>query len=121
MEIGTRIKAAREKAGLMQHQLADKIGLTPQHISALECGINKPSYITLIRLCQALHVTSDYLIMGIDDNQEQPSFFRWFSYLTEQEKQDMLKGMNIFNDVMKDTSVYSCFSQSGDGISSDKR
>ena len=64
IEIGLRIKTAREKAGLKQHELAELIDVCPQTISAMECGRYRPKYENLIKLCEALHVSCDYIIMG---------------------------------------------------------
>ena len=46
--IGRRIKAARERKGLTQEQLAEMVDLSPMHISVLERGAKPPKLETLI-------------------------------------------------------------------------
>jgi DNA-binding XRE family transcriptional regulator len=51
-----RLKALRDKAGLTQAQLAQKAGLSPQAIAALEQGTRGPTWETVRRLAMALGV-----------------------------------------------------------------
>jgi transcriptional regulator with XRE-family HTH domain len=61
-----RLRAAREKRGFNQAQLATEAGLPSTTISHFEAGSRKPSFDNLRRLSRALNVSSDYL-MGITD------------------------------------------------------
>ncbi|MGH7225009.1 MAG: helix-turn-helix domain-containing protein, partial [Gemmataceae bacterium] len=54
-----RLRELREQAGLSRSQLAERAGLRPNGIRDLEQGINKPSWETVIALCQALNVKPD--------------------------------------------------------------
>ena len=40
--IGSRIKAAREKAGMTQEDLAAALEMSPTHISVIERGVKAP-------------------------------------------------------------------------------
>ena len=40
--IGSRIKAAREKAGMTQEDLAAALEMSPTHISVIERGVEAP-------------------------------------------------------------------------------
>lgn len=51
-----RLRAARERKGLNQRQLADQIGVHPSDISAYETGRSRPDPATLRRLADALQV-----------------------------------------------------------------
>lgn len=62
--IGAHIKAARESSGYTQEQFAEEIGLSIQHISNLERGIAGPSIDAVIKMCRALNVSCDYLLLG---------------------------------------------------------
>ncbi|GGJ82203.1 hypothetical protein GCM10011583_12200 [Streptomyces camponoticapitis] len=53
-EIGTRIRAAREAAGLTQIQLAEMAGLDHKTIHRIEYAITDPSLTMLIRIAAAL-------------------------------------------------------------------
>jgi transcriptional regulator with XRE-family HTH domain len=60
-----RIKAARERAGLTQQQLADSLGWTVVHLQRFE-GLHharkiNPTISTLVQLCSALDINLDEL------------------------------------------------------------
>ncbi len=67
---GARLKATREKAGLTQSQLAEKMDASDNHISALECDVSNPRADTLKKLSIALGVTTDYLLFGEKDDDD---------------------------------------------------
>lgn len=62
IQIGERIKAARETAGQTQEQLAEAIDVSPQFISDLERGVVGISIPTLKRLCTFLAISSDQIL-----------------------------------------------------------
>lgn len=62
IQIGERIKAAREQTGRTQEQLAEAIEVSPQYISDLERGVVGISIPTLKRLCTSLAVSSDQIL-----------------------------------------------------------
>ena len=62
IQIGERIKAAREAAGKTQEQLAEAIDVSPQYISDLERGVVGISIPTLKRLCIYLAISSDQIL-----------------------------------------------------------
>lgn len=62
IQIGERIKAAREQAGRTQEQLAEAIEVSPQYVSDLERGVVGISISTLKRLCTCLGVSSDQIL-----------------------------------------------------------
>ena len=64
MGLGERIKARREALGLTQLQLAQALGVTPQHILVIEKNKRAPSLDSLAKLAHELGVTTDYLIAG---------------------------------------------------------
>ncbi len=49
---------------LTQLQLAQALGVTPQHISAIEKDRRTPSLDSLAKLAEELGVTIDYLVTG---------------------------------------------------------
>jgi tetratricopeptide (TPR) repeat protein len=61
--VGTRLREAREKAGLTQRQLAFP-GCTAAYISRIEAGARVPSYQILRELGKRLEVSADYLATG---------------------------------------------------------
>lgn len=60
LSMGTKIKDLREKAGMTQTELADKLGLSKSVISAYEKGIRNPSFKILPLLAQTFNVTELY-------------------------------------------------------------
>lgn len=66
MEIGSRIRGRREALDLTQDELAREIGVTPQHVSRIEGGLNAPSLVLLVQFARVLGVTTDYLLTGED-------------------------------------------------------
>lgn len=64
MSVSERIAKRREELGLTQTDLAKRAGLKPPAISQYESGTRSPSYEALIKLSNALDLTTDYLISG---------------------------------------------------------
>lgn len=62
IQIGERVKAAREAAGKTQEQLAECIDVSPQYVSDLERGVVGLSIPTLKKLCVSLNVSADRLL-----------------------------------------------------------
>ena len=64
MSLGQRIRKRRQILKLTQQQLAEALGLTSQHISAIEQDKRAPSLTSLAKLAEELGVTVDYLVTG---------------------------------------------------------
>lgn len=64
MSIGKRIRERRQEIGLTQDDLAKILGVTPQHISAIETDKRAPSLDFMVKLAKELKVTTDYLLSG---------------------------------------------------------
>ena len=60
LSMGTKIKDLREKSGMTQTELANKLGLSKSVISAYEKGIRNPSFKILPLLAQTFNVTELY-------------------------------------------------------------
>ena len=63
--IGNRIQIAREERNMTQRDLADAIGCTPQHISALERGVKTPTLETFVAIASVLNVPADVLLQDV--------------------------------------------------------
>lgn len=63
--IGARIRAARERAGLTQEDLAAELDMSPTHISVLERGRKAPKLETLVNIANTLHVSTDMLLQDV--------------------------------------------------------
>lgn len=65
--IGTRLRKAREKTGLTQREVAERLNIPKyQTISAYENDKNSPKLDTLKDLCRLYGVTSDYILFGAE-------------------------------------------------------
>ena len=61
--LGLRIAKRRKALGLRQNALAAEIDISNNYLSGIECGKENPSLEVLVKLCNALKVTPDYLLM----------------------------------------------------------
>ena len=64
MEWNDRMTQARKAAGLTQEQLGELVGISRQAVSKWEAGQTVPDALTVARLCQALQISADYLLLG---------------------------------------------------------
>ena len=64
VQIGARVKQAREAAGLTQERLAELVDVTAQFLSGVERGAVGLSVPVLMRLCSVLLVSSDFILTG---------------------------------------------------------
>jgi transcriptional regulator with XRE-family HTH domain len=64
MTVGQRTRMRRQALKLTQQELAEGIGMSPQHISAIEQDKRAPSLPSLAKLAEELGVTIDYLVTG---------------------------------------------------------
>ena len=64
-EMGKRIKNRRKTLGIKQNELAERIGISNNHLSSIERGLSNPSLNVFVDICNQLQVTPDYLLMGM--------------------------------------------------------
>lgn len=64
VEIGKRIRTARDKAHVTQEALAEYVEVSPQFVSDLERGVVGVSVETLRKICTTLCVSSDKILFG---------------------------------------------------------
>ena len=65
INIGRRIRDRRQKLRIKQNVLAQRLDISNNHLSAIENGKENPSIEILIKICHALEVTPDYLLLGV--------------------------------------------------------
>ena len=63
--IGSRINAERRKVGLTQEGLSEIVNVTPHYIYEIERGMKAMSVETLMNLSEALELSVDYILYGI--------------------------------------------------------
>ncbi|MEY8317121.1 helix-turn-helix transcriptional regulator [Oscillospiraceae bacterium 50-58] len=64
VRVGRNIQRLREEHHYTQEELSEKIGVTPNHLSAIERGVSGISLELLEKLCQMLSVTADHILFG---------------------------------------------------------
>ena len=64
IEMGMRIKHRRKELKMKQADLAEVLCISNNHLSSIENGKQKPSLDIFVNLCDHLHVTPDYLLLG---------------------------------------------------------
>ena len=60
--IGNKLLALRKKAGLTQQEVAEAAGLSDRTYADIERGTVNMRTETMLRICQALHVTPDAVL-----------------------------------------------------------
>lgn len=98
---GNRLQAARKNAGLTQAELASILRMAKGTISAYEQGHKTPSITVLVKICEILKISSDYLL-GISDNL---SLEMEFSGLTDEQIEPLQQIISIieqYNTLKKD-------------------
>ena len=60
--IGKRIKIARIQMDLTQESLSEIVGISPTHMSNIETGTTRVSLQTIVRIANALSVSTDDLL-----------------------------------------------------------
>lgn len=63
-QIGQRIRKHRERSNLSQEQLAERADVSNQTISTAETGKKRLRVENIIKICEALEISPDYLLLG---------------------------------------------------------
>ena len=64
IQIGQRVRTARENAHLSRDELAEKLNISTLFLGYIECGQKGMSLTTLKNISQYLGVSTDYLLLG---------------------------------------------------------
>lgn len=64
LTMGKRIKERRKELGITQNQFAETLQISNNHISTIENGKGHASIELFCKICSALDVTPDYLLVG---------------------------------------------------------
>lgn len=91
-DFAAKLKRARQLKGFTQGQLAQKIDADIQRISKYERGVMVPTTAILVKLAEALEVTTDYLIRDGESNPNgaihDPELLDRFRDITELPEED---------------------------------
>lgn len=68
--LGNRIRQLRTARGWSQREFAHQVGVVnASMISYYELGERMPSYGTLLRIADVFHISTDYLLRGVNSKQ----------------------------------------------------
>lgn len=62
IRIGRLLKTARESRGVTQAEICSYVGLTKNHVSAVERGVSKASVEMLLGYCKCLDMTPNEIL-----------------------------------------------------------
>lgn len=93
--IGKRIKFRREAAGLSQEQLAERLELSKNHISSIECGKSMVTTKGLLALCDVLGGTPNYYLIG-ELSPEADSITSLIRLLNPAEQKTLIRLLNAY-------------------------
>lgn len=62
--IGKRIGEVRRANSITQEAMAEKLDVTPKHISHAECGTSSLSLKNLMEFCRICNCSLDYIVFG---------------------------------------------------------
>lgn len=99
VHIGKICQEYRIKNNLTQNQVAEMTGLEPRHISQIERGMSKGSIDTLIKLCNAYHITPDIILYDLLDEEVKKSISVYdekFKKLNKRDKESILHFIDYF-------------------------
>ena len=83
-EIGARINSRRKELGLTQEQLAERMEVSIQMISNLELGKKAIRPENLVKLCDVLNISADYILRGRRADVEILGFIEKYATLSDE-------------------------------------
>lgn len=91
--LGNRIRAAREKKGITQEELADRINISPSHISVIERGVKTARIDTVVRIANELDVSADYLLQDLVKRSRESQLLSSIMDLPERDRSRLLNAV----------------------------
>ncbi len=86
--IGKRIRKFRQRQGLTQHDLAERIGVTEKQISKIETGIHYPKFENFVKILDSLDISLKEFSEDIDQENDYSS-----------SRKSLVKIFNKFSDI----------------------
>jgi len=86
-EIGGRINTCRKQMGMTQEILAEQMEVSVQMISNLELGKKAIRPENLVKLCDVLNVSADYVLRGLRTERETAGFMKKYTRLSVENQQ----------------------------------
>ena len=97
MEVGERIRTMRETNRFTREQLAEKANISIQFLYDIENGAKSMTVPTIINIAAALRVSTDYLLLGNNENSlVNPSIIAQLQTLSENQQKVAGELLNCF-------------------------
>lgn len=90
-ELGTNIKIERTRKGLRQYELADRVNVSSQHMSHIECGITQASLALLVDIANSLETSVDALLGRNQSANRRKILEAQFGLITENAPDDVVE------------------------------
>ncbi|MCD8130166.1 MAG: helix-turn-helix domain-containing protein [Lachnospiraceae bacterium] len=100
-QMGTSIHDRRKQLRLTQEELAERADITPQTVSTAELGKKALRPENIIRICSALEISTDYLLLGIVTNEDRVLMSEKLSQLSPREYRYLEDIVNSYVAVLK--------------------
>ena len=91
---GNRVRAARERLGITQEDLAARVGMSPSHMSIVERGVKVPRMDTVVKLANELDVSADFLLQDSITQSRNNQLLSSIMELPERERDRLLYKAN---------------------------
>lgn len=104
-QIGKRILTRRKQLRLTQEELAELAGITPQTVSSAELGKKALRPENIIRICSALKISTDYLLLGKVTEQDYELLSSKISYLSPSQYRHMEDIINSYMTALQETKA----------------
>lgn len=66
LNVADRIRYLRDKAGMTQTDLANRLGISRSAVNSWEMSLSSPSLTNVVEMTQIFHVSADYLLSCSD-------------------------------------------------------
>ena len=84
IEMGERICIKRKANGITQEKLAEKMGVSLQTVSNIECGKKSTKPENIAKICSILNTTADYILLGERGESETKELTKMLATLPEE-------------------------------------
>ena len=91
--LGDRIRIAREKKGITQEMLAERVNISPSHISVIERGVKTARIDTVARIANELDVSADYLLQDLVKRSRESQLLSSIMELPETDRSRLLNAV----------------------------
>ncbi len=96
VEIGNRLRQRRTQLGMTQQDICNKLDTLQTHYSRIETGKAGISIEMLLKICEILDVSTDYVLLGKISNSNESMLVQYYNKLTEKQKHYITQHIKLF-------------------------